>query len=141
MPVGKWWGLFCREDMYDHLYELPRIPCTSVDGVFFLPPPVLELTFDEGLWTEINEQTGLLFDLGEEEEVEPHISKKIVQSIQRLANNYEGSDSVISRVVGQSNGKDIVVSMAAKDFSICLIKLVSFLEGEALKNNKVYAIF
>ncbi len=141
MPVGEWWGLFCREDMYDFLFELPRIPGTSADGVFFLPPPVLELGFDEGLWSEINEQTGLLFDLGEEEEIDPHISEKIVQNIQRVANNYEESDSVISRVVGQSNGKDIVVSMAAKDFSKWLMKLASFLKSEALINNRVYAIF
>ena len=141
MPVGEWWGLFCREDMYDSLFELPRIPGNSADGVFFLPPPVLELTFDEGLWSEINDQTGLLFDLGEEEEIDPHISKKIVQSIQSLANNYEGSDLVVSRVVGQSGGKDIVVSMAAKDFAKWLIELALFLKGEALKSKKVDAIF
>jgi len=141
MPVGEWWGLFCRKNMHDTLFELPRIPGTSVDGVFFLPPPVLELTFDEGLWTEINEITGLLFDLGEEEEIDPHISEKIVQRIRWLANRYEQSDSIISRVVGQSNGNDIVVSMAAIDFSTWLIDLASFLEGEALKSNRVYTIF
>ena len=141
MPVGEWWGLFCRENMYDFLFKLPRIPGTSVDGVFFLPPPILELTFDEGLWTEINEQTGLLFDLGEEEEIDPHLSDKIVQRIRKLANSYKASDSAISCVVGQSNGRDIVVSMAVVDFSKWLIDLASFLESEALKNNRVYTIF
>lgn len=141
MPVGEWWGFFCREDMYYSLLELPSVPGNSADGVFFLPPPVLELTFDEGLWSEINDQTGRLFDLGEEEHIDPHISKKIVQRIQTLANNYEGSDLVISRVVGQRGDKEIVVSMEAKDFAKWLIELALFLEGEALKNNKVDVIF
>ena len=141
MPVGKWWGIFYREDMFGRLLELPRIPGNSADGVFFLPPPVLELAFDEGLWSEINDQTGLMFDLAEEEEIDPYISKKIVKNIKHLAKKFEGSDSVISRVVGQSNGKDIVASMVAEDFSKWLIELASFLESEALKNNTVDATF
>ena len=141
MSVGNLWGLFNREGMYGRLWELPRIQGNSADGVFFLPPPVLEISFEEGLWDEINIQTGLMFDLYEEEEIEPHISKEIVKNIQRFVKKFEESDSVISRVIAQSNGKDIIASMAAKDFSKWLIELASFLESEALKNNTVETIF
>lgn len=102
---------------------------------------MLELTFVLGLWSQINDQTGLLFDLGEEEEIDPQISNKIIQNIQSLANNYDGSDLIISRVVGQSGGQDIVVSLEAKDFVKWLIKLALFLKCEASKNNKVDALF
>jgi hypothetical protein len=141
MPVGKWWGFFCREDMYESLFDLPRIPGASVDGVFFLPPPVLELTFEEGLWAEINEQTGLLFDLGEEEEIDPPYSRIIAQYIKNLSSNYSGLDQVICRIVGQANGKDISVSMGAVDFSMWLMELASFLECESQKNNRVFTVF
>lgn len=141
MPVGEWWGLFCREDVYDFLFEFPRVPGNTNNGMFFLPPPVLELSFNEGLWSEINNQTGLLFDLGEEEEIDPNISTKVVRMIQLLAKKYKDFDYSISSIVGKSGDNDIVVSMVAKDFSRWLIELAIFLEAEALKDNKICVIF
>ena len=142
MVVSDWWGLFCRENLYNSsLFYLPRVSGNSIDGIFFLPPPVLEITFHEGLWDKINEQTGLLFDLGEEEEIDPYNSTMIINNIQLLSKKYEKLDSIISRVVGKSNDENIIATIATSEFSNWLIKLAIYLKIEANNNNTVCAIF
>lgn len=146
MPVGEWWARFYRENIMEHskLVNKPFVSGNFADGFFLLPPPVLEITLVDGLWTKINKQTGLLFDLAEEEEIAPDASEIIVYEIKEIVNFYKKQSPYISRILGweeKKNGKNIIGTMNSEQLVMWLLKLASFLESEALKQNIVCAIF
>jgi len=76
--AGQW--IFCHwEELY--YVEVERQPGLVKEGVLFIPPPVNDVTFRDGLWDEMNRKFGTLCDQYEEEIIDSKTLQEMASMI------------------------------------------------------------
>ncbi len=137
---GRWICCYWQE-RYEELGRLPRQAGLVSRGVLMLPPPVEDLTIAEGLWTELNEKVGTLFDVAEEEDIPPYRLAAAAQVVSRFVDRIRarGSDLHTAEVGQQITPQSrlLIAEFPASELSARLQMLADFLDEAATRGKLV----
>jgi hypothetical protein len=123
--------------------ERANVPGRIADGVLIIPGPVHEITFAHGLWDQLNDELGTLFDYAEEQEIPPALLPRMVALILEFSQRrYAGTRGVVQIMWGPrtqvgSKPAMLVARMPAADLVRWLGELCTFLEDAAARGKSV----
>jgi hypothetical protein len=140
--TGRWIKCVWIDEYY-RPHKIPRQEGIVVPGVFLIPPPIMDITFHDGLWTELNSKLGTLFDIAEEEWISPDSLPAMAAIITDFVKSHyaegSGSRTVLAgqRIAPQPG--DIIAEAPLADLRRFLQMLVEFL-NDAVRQEKVVVI-
>ncbi|HVE84137.1 MAG TPA: hypothetical protein VND93_14870 [Myxococcales bacterium] len=126
---------FCEAAHYGELAATGE--GSTVPWAYFLQPDLAAVLFADRFWAEINARLGTLLDRAEEDELDPQLSGKLADEIERLARDRYRGGVVRREVAWRSDGNPIMVTLPAATLAEALEGLVAFLrtasrQGRAL---------
>ena len=135
------WGDCYWEEKFDQPIPIPRRSGWVDAGRFFLPPPVVDITLLDGLWGELNSELGTLFDMAEEEDLEPEMLQRAAKIISRFVEqHYSGRFGKRKKIAGERiapNRKLLIAKMRYADLTEVLQELSRFLIDAEQKGKTV----
>ncbi|MCP4529090.1 MAG: hypothetical protein GY833_24740 [Aestuariibacter sp.] len=128
--TGRWTCCYWEES-YNQLDMVRRQEGLVAPGIYFMPPPVGDITLHDGLWDELNDKLGTLFDMAEEESIGPDLLPDVAMIVFSFAKQRYSKLSGLRTVqIGQQiapQSKPLIAQMPLVDLQGYLQKLGEFL--------------
>jgi hypothetical protein len=138
--TGNWIGCYWEEHS-DKLGQIMPQADLVAEGILFIPPPVEDITFHDGLWDELNRALGTMFDSFEEERVQPTILREMAHIISSFSRrHYDGIGGEIYAQVGwrsTPNPGPLLAQIPAIELRKWLYELSKFLADAASQDKTV----
>jgi hypothetical protein len=113
------WGAVYRLSDYHNVIQMTATPGRIHPNVAFLPPDVVEQTFEHHVWSRLNRQLGTLFDFTEDEDIDDPTAMRAVAAALRKEASLAKDDEA-RRVLSEAadlldesaeSGQAVVVSL------------------------------
>lgn len=131
-------GVFYLEDAEEELLELERSRWCAHASAVCMTPETLAITMEDGLWQTLNERFDLLFDLYEEQDIEPDVLPAVAEAMEELIAPY-GDMEQVERVVAVSDGEPMRAAVTGAVLVEQVQRVTAFLRGAARDGKTVVA--
>jgi len=131
-------GVFYLEDAEEELLTLDRSRWCAHASAVCITAESLAITMEDGLWATLNERFDLLFDLYEEQEIEPDLLPAVADALEELLAPYADMEQ-IERVVAVSDGESIKAAVAGVVLIEQVRRVSAFLRDAAKAGKTVVA--
>lgn len=140
--TGRWICCYWEEKFFQ-LDIMPRQEGFVSSGILYIPPPVEDITFHDGLWSELNYKLGTLFDVAEEEDVSPDLLPQMDSIIANFVKqHYSGATGMRVVQVGLETAPQprlVIAQMPLIELRLHLQRLSKFV-AEAARQGKVISV-